>query len=239
MKAIALDQAKQLFAGMSKKFTDQTAKSLDLIVTYQGKDFPSNGAILLFGKEHQQFFPDALVKMGRFEGITKAKIIDQKELIQPLAIVLEDILAFINRHTSTASEITRTKRHDTSQYPPVVVREAVINALLHSDYSMKGTSIQIAIFDDRIEITNPGALLFGLSMETALSGISQLRNRVIGHVFRELNLIERWGSGLGRMIEVCREKGIKEPKFEELDRYFRVTLFHEAQPQLMKELWKR
>jgi predicted HTH transcriptional regulator len=238
IKAVALDEAKILFSDVSKKFTEQTARSLDLLVSHQGKEFPSNGAVLLFGKELHQFFPDALIKMGRFEGTTKAKIIDQKELITPLAFALNDVLSFIKRHTSVSAEITETKRRDIPQYPSIVVREAVINALLHTDYSIKGSSIQIAIFDDRIEITNPGALLFGLNMETALSGVSQLRNRVIGHVFRELNLIERWGSGLGRMITTCIEQGIAPPKFEELGNFFRVTLFHGATKQKVTEGWQ-
>ena len=103
IKGVALDEAKILFSNVSKKFTEQTAKSLDLLVTHQGKAFPSNGAVLLFGKELHQFCPDAFIKMGRFEGTTKTKIIDQKELISPLAFVLNDILAFIKRHTSISA----------------------------------------------------------------------------------------------------------------------------------------
>jgi predicted HTH transcriptional regulator len=125
-----------------------------------------------------------------------------------------------------AVEIGETRRKDIPQYPPAVVREAIVNALLHTDYSIKGSSIQIAIFDDRIEVTNPGCLPFGLSFEAALSGISQLRNRVIGRVFRELNLIEQWGSGLERMINICEQQGIPIPKFEELGNFFRATLYH-------------
>lgn len=238
VKKVDFDKAKMLFLEESKKFTMQTARSLGLLVTSQGKEFPSNGAVLLFGKELPHFFPDALIKMGRFEGTTKAKIIDQKELVSPLTLALNEILAFIKRHTSTAAEITETKRKDIPQYPSTVIREAVINALLHSDYSIKGASIQIAIFDDRIEITNPGALLYGLDLDTALSGVSQLRNRVIGHVFRELNLIERWGSGLGRMITTCIEQEITPPKFEELANFFRVTLFHGAIQSKVTEGWQ-
>jgi predicted HTH transcriptional regulator len=129
------------------------------------------------------------------------------------------------------------RRKDIPQYPPTVVREAVINALLHTDYSIKGSSIQIAIFDDRIEIINPGCLPFGLSFEAALSGISQLRNRVIGRVFRELNLIEQWGSGLGRMINICEQQGIPLPKFEELGNFFRTTLYHGANKLVLTEEW--
>lgn len=104
--------------------------------------------------------------------------------------VLEAI-AFIERNTMTKSIIGRIHRVDIPQYPPVVLREAVINAIVHADYSFKGANIKIAIFSDRIEIKNPGALPYGLSLEKALSGVSQLRNRVIGHIFRELGLIER------------------------------------------------
>ena len=238
IQKVDLSKAKELFADVSKKFTDQTTKSLGLIVAHQAKQFPSNGAVLLFGENHRQFFPDAIIKLGRFAGTTKSKIIDSQELDIPLATALDAILVFVKRHTSTSAEITEAKRRDIPQYPHIVVREAIINALLHTDYSIKGTSIQIAIFDDRMEITNPGALPFGLSLETAISGVSQLRNRVIGRIFRELNLIEQWGSGLGRMLTVCAEQGIPTPKFEELDNFFRTTLFHGAIKHMTSEDWQ-
>ena len=68
-------------------------------------------------------------------------------------------------------------------------------------------NIKVAVFDDRIEINSPGALPFGLTLESALSGVSKLRNRVIGRVFRELKLIEQWGTGLNRIIWACQEHG--------------------------------
>jgi len=223
---INFDLAKELFANISKKLTDRTAKSLGLIVQYHAKELPSNGAVLLFADHYKDFFPDAIIRLGRFSGTDKSQIIDQQTLEVPISTALEPIIAFIRRHTSIAAEIGETRRKDIPQYPPAVVREAVINALLHTDYSIKGASIQVAIFEDRIEITNPGCLPFGLSFEAALSGISQLRNRVIGRVFRELNLIEQWGSGLGRMLNICGQQGIPLPKFEELGNFFRTTLYH-------------
>jgi predicted HTH transcriptional regulator len=99
--------------------------------------------------------------MGRFLGNDKSQIIDQQILKVPISIALEPLIAFIRRHTSEAAEIDEIRRKNIPQYPPVVIREAVINALLHADYSVKGASIQIAIFDNRIEITNPGCLPFG------------------------------------------------------------------------------
>ncbi|MBA3239325.1 MAG: hypothetical protein H0T62_13415 [Parachlamydiaceae bacterium] len=81
-----------------------------------------------------------------------------------------------------------------------------MNSLVHADYVNHRSPIQIAIFDDRLEITNPGALPFGLSLDTAISGVSQLRNKVLERTFRELKLTEHWGSGLKRMLEACEEK---------------------------------
>lgn len=236
---INFDLAKELFANMSKKLTDRTAKSLGLIVQYHTKELPSNGAVLLFADNYNEFFPDAIIRLGRFSGKDKSQIIDQQSLEVPISIALDPIIAFIRRHTSMAAEIGETRRKDIPQYPPEVIREAVINALLHTDYSIKGASIQIAIFEDRLEITNPGCLPFGLSFEAALSGISQLRNRVIGRVFRELNLIEQWGSGLGRMLSICEQQGIPLPKFEELGNFFRTTLYHGVNTFIGTEEWQK
>ena len=87
-------------------------------------------------------------------------------------------------------------------------------------------NIKVAVFDDRIEITSPGMLPFGLTLEAAISGVSKLRNRVIGRVLRELGLIEQWGSGIGRMIAACSEAGLQQPRFEEIGNSFKVTLFN-------------
>lgn len=236
---INFDLAKELFANISKKLTEGTVKLLGLIVQYHARELPSNGAVLLFADHYKDFFPDAIIRLGLFSGTDKSQIIDQQTLEVPISTALEPIIAFIRRHTSIAAEIGETRRKDIPQYPPAVVREAVINALLHTDYSIKGASIQVAIFQDRIEITNPGCLPFGLSFEAALSGISQLRNRVIGRVFRELNLIEQWGSGLGRMLNICGQQGIPLPKFEELGNFFRTTLYHGVNRFAGVEEWQK
>lgn len=221
---IDLDLAKKLFSKVKKKFTEKTAQSLDLLVPEGGKTFPSNGGILLFG-DVTRFFPDVSVRLVRFLGTDKAEVLDHQDYEGPLVSAIEPAMAFVRRNTAMAAKFGGIQREDIPQYPPAVVREAITNAILHADYALRAP-IQIAIFEDRIEITNPGALPFGLDMATALSGVSQLRNRVIGRVFRELHIIEQWGSGFGRMIQICQELGIPEPKFEEIGNFFRVTLYH-------------
>ena len=85
------------------------------------------------------------------------------------------------------------------------------------------------VFDEKIEVESPGLLPFGLTIDDILRGVSKLRNRVIGRVFKELGLIEQWGSGIGRMIDACREHGLPAPEFEEVGTHFRVTLRLQAQ----------
>ncbi len=166
------------------------------------------------------------------------KIIDSVEIVCSLALAVDEAIAFIEKNISTASIIGRVRRKDVSAYPPIALREAVINAILHSDYSMKGCHIQIAIFDDRIEITNPGGLPFGQTIQKALQGFSKLRNRVIGRVFKELKLIEQWGSGLQRILAVSAQEGLKPPLIEEHNNQFRLTLYNERSNSRQIASWE-
>lgn len=232
-----LDLIRKLFAGVNKTYTKATARSLELIVDYHDTPHPTKGGLLLFGKDRDALFPDPLLRLIRFEGTTKTSAIDHVDIKSALPIAIDEALAFMRRNTSMKAIFRSTQREDIPQYPPEAVREAVINAILHADYSTMRSSVQVAIFDDRMEITNPGPLPLGLSLETALSGVSQLRNRVIGRVFRELNLIEQWGSGLARMHQVCLQHGGSPPKFEELDLFFRVTLYPQAVKRAPQQSW--
>jgi len=120
--------------------------------------------------------------------------------------------------------IGSVKRIDHWTFPVVAVRETIMNAIVHADYAQRGAPIRVALFDNRLEIENPGLLPFGLTIEDIQKGISKLRNRVLGRVFQELGLIEHWGSGIQRMTAACLENGLDAPQFEEIGTHFRVTL---------------
>jgi len=156
----------------------------------------------------------------------KRKIHDPIDIPLQLPLAVDAVLEYVNKHSISTYTIEGAQGKTTAPFPPTVVREAVINSLVHADYSVRGASIQVALFDDRLEISNPGALPLGLSLESALAGMSQLRNKVIGRVFRELNLIEQWGSGFKRMVDICKDQGLAPPKFEEADNFFRVTIYN-------------
>lgn len=199
-------------------------KTLRLVTSYQGHDVPSAGGMILFGRDRLERHPDAWIQAGRFAGTTKARIIDSADLRAYPANAIDQAIAFVVRNTALSYEIQRPRRIEVPEYPPVAVREAIVNAVVHADYSQVGAPIRIAIFDDRLEVENPGILVPGLTIADVLGGVSKLRNRVIGRVFRELGLIEQWGSGIDRMRSACRDAGLAEPTFEEVGLHFRVTL---------------
>ncbi len=207
------------------KFAKKNYESLGILTRQSNKIVPTNGAMLLFAKNRFKWFPDSSIFCVCFASETHEDIIDQQEIKSPLIIAHEEILAFIRRNTSVAAKIHDVRREDVPQYPIKAVREALINAIIHADYAIKGTSIQIAIFSNRIEITNPGALTYGQTLELALSGISRMRNRMMGRIFREVKLIEKLGTGLKRIISVYDRIEAKPPVFQELNNHFRVTLF--------------
>lgn len=231
--------AEKYFVNAGKTFTETKAKSLELLATHQTETYPTRGGLLLFGKDRDRLFPDPIARMIRFEGVSKSSAIDELENRSPLPEALEEILAFIRRHTSVSASIQGTKREEIPQYSPMILREAAMNALVHADYANHRSPIQIAIFDDRLEITNPGALPFGLSLDTAISGVSQLRNKVLGRIFRELKFTEHWGSGLKRMLEACQQQNIPLPKFEELDNFFRITLYPKSTKIIPIAPWQK
>ena len=234
-----LEVIKACFKKVGKKFEESAAYSLHLYLKKQTKSIPSKGAILLFGKNRKEIFPHATIRCVRFLGITKDEVLDHQDVDDYLPLALDKITSFVQRNTRLGAEIGPSTRKSLAEYPPVVVKEAITNALIHTDYSAAGSQIQVAIFEDRIEITNPGALPFGLNMEDALQGVSQLRNRVIGRCFRELELIELWGSGFKRMISQCQKSGIAIPRFEELGHFFRVTLFNRRETVLVVRGWRK
>lgn len=236
--------ASEFFAAVSRPLTLPKQRSLGLLVGQGTRELPSIGAVLLFGKTRGRLFPSATIRCARFLGKDTARFLDQTEIDEYLPKAVDSAVAFIERHTRQGIEIGRVRRRDVPEYPVEAVREAVINAVVHADYSIGGAGTRIAIFDDRIEITNPGLLPFGLTLEAALAGVSRLRNRVIGRVFREVGLIEQWGSGLGRITSTCRNAGLVAPRFEELGTNFRVTLSGErlkapAQPEWQAVLLAR
>ena len=222
-EAIDFRAASESFAPV-RPLTRRDLDTLRLATKYQGRTVPTVGGILLFGTDRLRHFPDAWLQAGRFGGTDRASITDHMDLKGPLLTLIDEAVRFVERHATRGATIGRTKRVDRWSLPPAAVREAVINAVAHADYSQTGAPIRLALYDDRLEIENPGLLPFGLTVADLPLGVSKLRNRVLGRVLHELGLVEQWGSGVQRMIAACRDAGLAPPELEEVGIRFRVTL---------------
>jgi len=157
-------------------------------------------------------------------GKDRAQLSDAVEIRSYLPKAAEEAIQFLQKHSQQEVLIGRVRRREVWSIPPVAIREAVMNAVVHMDYAQQGSPVRIAMFDDRIEVDNPGLLPFGLTVEDIRRGVSKLRNRVIGRVFHELRLIEQWGSGIQRMTAACTDAGLPPPVFEEVGTHFRVVI---------------
>jgi ATP-dependent DNA helicase RecG len=123
-------------------------------------------------------------------------------------------VAFVNRNTRQGIRFTgRPEREIVPEYPTEAVREAITNAVCHRDYTSTGT-VQVRIYDDRLEVWNPGTLPYGLTFEDLYrEHISHPRNRLIAAAFFRARLIERWGTGTIRMIQECEAANLPQPEF--------------------------
>lgn len=222
-EALDFRAASELFFPM-RKLTPSAFRSLKVTTRYQGHDVPTVGGYLLFGRDRFDRFADAWIQAGRFAGKDRSRIVDRAEIRSYLPRAVEEAIGFVQRHLSREAVIGPVRRVDRWAVPAAALREAVINAVAHADYVERGSPIRVAVFDDRIEIENPGLLPLGLTLEDIQKGVSKLRNRVIGRVFHELGLVEQWGSGIQRMTSACMGAGLPAPVFEEIGTHFRVTL---------------
>jgi ATP-dependent DNA helicase RecG len=194
-----------------------TLINLKLLTPNQGKLSPTNGAILLFGQNRSELFPDAWVQCGRFAGADKSTIVDHTEIHLPLPFVADEVTAFLKKHANKGADFSEIRRKDVWNIPLVVLREAIVNALLHADYSQRGAPMRVSYFDDRIEIENAGILLPGLTIDDIIAGgVSKVRNPVIARVFKELGLIEQWGSGVQRMFKEAEKLNLPTPELVEI-----------------------
>jgi ATP-dependent DNA helicase RecG len=180
------------------------------------------GAFLLFCADYCSISD---VQVGRFKSDTM--IIDSLSLSTDLLSEVDQLMAFVRKNLMVEYIITgepqRTERFD---YPLDALREIVVNMIVHRDYREPSASI-VKIFDDRMEFYNPGGLFGGITIDDLLSGnyTSKSRNKLLAKAFKEIGLIERYGSGIRRIRTICADYGLREPQFREMGNGFLVTIY--------------
>lgn len=174
-----------------------------------------NAAALLFAKNVGQHLTGAYVKCGRFRGDSSVDFIDEMAAEGTLFEQLEQALAFVARNTRQAIKITGRPEHErVPEYPDAAIREAIINAICHRDYT-EGGHVQIRIFESGLEVWNPGKLPHDISIESLYTTHhSRPRNRIIADAFYRARLIEHWGTGTVRIVKACEDRGMARPEFK-------------------------
>lgn len=186
---------------------------------------PIHALGLLFSKRPQRYVPSAWVQCGAFKGNSTTEFLDKKTFEGNVIEQIEGAIAFIERNTRQGVHITGTPRHHTQpEYPLVAVREAIINAVSHRDYTSTATT-QVRIYSDRLEIWNPGALPADLSIADLYGEHpSKPRNRMLKETLARVNIGERWGTGTTRIVEACALAGMVRPEFLVEQGMFKVRL---------------
>lgn len=169
--------------------------------------------MLFFGKQPGEFLPQARIWLKRFRGLTTAadEWYPGKEIDKPVPVAIEEALEYVRAYT-VVERIEGLQRVQEAEYIEQVVREGLVNAIAHRNYVRRGSRIRVFVFDDHIEIHNPGPLPNGVTVETIRYGVQATRNPTIVRYLRAYGYWEGDGLGVPRMIRLCRENGIREPQ---------------------------
>ena len=162
------------------------------------------------------------IKLAVFEGSKKTVFKDRCELSGSILGQLNEAFAYIDRYNRTRAEFAGLDRVDMRDYPPEAVREALLNAIVHRDYSFRGSTL-ISIFEDRIEFVTIGGLVKGITLDDVKLGVSVLRNQNLANVFYRLRLIEAYGTGILKINEAYDDYD-RKPLIETTDNAFKITL---------------
>jgi ATP-dependent DNA helicase RecG len=181
-------------------------------------DRPLQAAVVAFAKDVLPNYPQCALRLARFRGITKTDFLDQRQLTGHAFLLLREADLFLRRHLPVRGrfEPGLLERKDEPIFPSLALREALVNALCHRDYSIPGGAVNEAVFDDWLENASSGLLPFGITVEDLKrEHNSRPRNPLLVDVFHRRGLIERWSRGTQKIVELCREAGQPEPEFEE------------------------
>jgi len=211
------------FAAIGKPLDAEKLKNLKLAQQEQGTDYPTQGLMILLG-----LLPHVATKCARFKGTDMSVFLDRKEYAGDLFTQLEQVEAFVKNHISLRGEIKGLQRTDTYEIPEAALREALVNAVIHRDYTNQGRDIKVGVYDDIVNVVSPGGFPNTLTAEALREGRSEIRNRVIARVFKELGYIEQWGSGIQRIKSACIAQGLAEPRIREKGDFVDVEFYRPA-----------
>ena len=213
-------------AGMSKhSVKKEQLINWKILKQSEGQLLATNAYALLTS----DYFSFSKTQCAVFKGTDRAVFLDKREFTGPIYTQIEESVDFVLRNIRLGATIDGLVRKEKYELPPEAIREMIINAHCHRNL-LDESCVQIAIYDDRLEVTSPGGLYNGLTYEEVMNGHSKIRNKGIANIFSQMGLVEAWGSGIKRILNAAEEYGLPKPRFQEFDNMFRVELFRNPYP---------
>ena len=204
--------------GYRKSPEEYLRENKEFISTKGGKEEVSTAAMLLFGKNPKHYFPRARIRFVRYEG-TEAKVGAEMNVIKDVVFegrvlqVIEKALEFVRSQIKERTYLGADTRFVTEpEYPEFAWKELIVNAVAHRDYSIKGTDIQIKMFDDRLTVESPGTLP-GIVRLNNMRHVHFSRNPKIAQFLHEYEYVQEFGEGVDRLYEVMETAGLPQPEY--------------------------
>lgn len=179
---------------------------------------------LMFHESPDQYIPEALILCTQFSGKEGRKIIQTRELKGPASLLVSDTLALLSHWLARDYSLSEGRLTGHMILPKEALREAIVNALLHRKYSISG-AVKIALYDDRLEIFSPGSFPGLVDINNLGDGTTCLRNPHLAQIARRLHLVEKLGTGIRHIFDVCRKQGLKKPEYREDGDYVKVIFY--------------
>lgn len=214
-----------------QEVTRQQLLNWKVLKKSEGEILATNAFVLLTSN----YFRFSKIQCALFKGNDRDIFIDKKEYCGPLYEQIEAAYQFVLRHINLGAEIEGLVRKDVYELPIGAIREMIINAVCHRNF-MDNSCVQVAIYDNRVEVTSPGMLFGGLTLEEAINGRSKIRNRAVAEIFSRMELIEEWGTGIRRILKRAEEYELPTPEFMEIGDTFRVNLYKKADKKADKNI---
>ena len=210
-----------------KDVTKNVLISWGILKEEGGEVYPTNAYALLTGRMFQQ----PVIQCGVFKGTNRAHFVDRREFEGSIQEQMEAAYQYVLEKINMGMIIKGMYRQDVYELPTDSIRELIANAVAHRSYLEPG-NIQVALFDDRLEVTSPGMLLNNVTISKMMEGYSKPRNPAIARAFAYMKIIEKWGTGIPRLFEACEEYGLPKPELVDFDGDFRVNMYRKVESEI-------
>jgi ATP-dependent DNA helicase RecG len=210
-------------ASKAKSASRELLTSYHLIIEEHSSIYPTVGGILLFGKNPQKFFSEAMILCTHFSGTSGRKALASIDCTGTLFEQFERAYDFVLSRLSRSFVIQGPRRQEELEIPEAAIREILLNALVHRNYHIQGPT-KIAIYDNRLEIFSPGVFPGPLDTKNLKMGLTYIRNNTICKIFREAGYIEKLGSGFITLFESYEKKHLRSPEVIEGENFIKCLL---------------